>query len=475
VTLRIRRRIPLFVASLTVLASLLVLLGDSSDSIAVVPFNPAFHVFLPNPALSANSNLRIVTTVPAGNNALGTWSVFMPAGWGVTGDAQVPDGDVTVQGTMSVDVDCNGTIDTFGPFNLVDTAVAPGGDAPVAQWSGHITSWWNLLVTVDQVPNQPFDMSADLTNFNVFHNLCAPQTFSLTILGRSSPGNSAVLVNPASAGTYAWGSSFASFGGAYTANASDSTCVGNTCDFDGDGVADISDNCPAWPNASQALPPWLIAANDPDCDGFSSAVEDLAGTNALVHCGNNAWPADVTNDTFSDISDVSALTAYFGMAVPPAPARYNIAPDPVDGFVDITDISKMTGFFGLTCGPCSGDTDCDGVLNAVDNCPNWPNPTQALPPWPVPANDPDCDGFSSGVENSAGTNPLVHCGANGWPADINNDMFSDISDVSALTANFGMSVPPAPARQNIAPDPVDTFVDITDISKMTSFFGLRCN
>src|SRR5439155_9378082 len=76
-----------------------------------------------------------------------------------------------------------------------------------------------------------------------------------------------------------------------------------------------------------------------------------------------------------------------------------------------------------------------------------------LPTWPVPANDPDYDGFSSGVESSAGANPLAHCGPNAWPADVNNDAFSDITGVSALTANFGLAVPPAPARQNIAPDP----------------------
>jgi len=115
------------------------------------------------------------------------------------------------------------------------------------------------------------------------------------------------------------------------------------------------------------------------------------------------------------------------------------------------------------------------VPDASDNCPRWPNPSQALPVWPVPANDPDCDGFTSGVETSAGTNPLAHCGANAWPADVSNDAFSDITDVSALTANFGVSVPPAPARHDIAPDPVDGFVDITDISRMTAFFGYTCN
>jgi hypothetical protein len=41
----------------------------------------------------------------------------------------------------------------------------------------------------------------------------------------------------------------------------------------------------------------------------------------------------------------------FGQSVPPAPARYDIAPDPPDGFVDITDVSRMTALFGQSCGP----------------------------------------------------------------------------------------------------------------------------
>ena len=123
----------------------------------------------------------------------------------------------------------------------------------------------------------------------------------------------------------------------------------------------------------------------------------------------------------------------------------------------------------------ASDSDGDGVPNVSDNCPNWPNPAQGLPPWPIPTNDPDCDGFSTAVENAAGTNALVHCGADAWPADITNNTFSDTGDIGALTGSFGLSVPPAPARYNIAPDPVDTFIDTADIAKMTSFFSLSCS
>jgi Thrombospondin type 3 repeat len=123
------------------------------------------------------------------------------------------------------------------------------------------------------------------------------------------------------------------------------------------------------------------------------------------------------------------------------------------------------------------DGDGDGVPNAVDNCPSWPNPSQNLPPWPVPANDPDCDGFSNAVENSAGTNPNVHCGSVAWPPDINNDTFVDvIGDISQVSGQFANSVPPAPARYDIAPDPPDHFIDVIgDISKMSGFFSLGCS
>ena len=90
--------------------------------------------------------------------------------------------------------------------------------------------------------------------------------------------------------------------------------------------------------------------NDDDNDTWSDVSEHTIGTNALDNCGPNAWPPDITNDTFADISDLVFLTGNFGGAVPPTPARYNIS-EPIDGFVDISDISRMTGVFGQGCTP----------------------------------------------------------------------------------------------------------------------------
>ena len=49
-------------------------------------------------------------------------------------------------------------------------------------------------------------------------------------------------------------------------------------------------------------------------------------------------------------ADIGFLTNNFSATVPPAPARYDIAPDPVvDGVITFSDIGRMTAFFGMTC------------------------------------------------------------------------------------------------------------------------------
>jgi glucose/arabinose dehydrogenase len=92
---------------------------------------------------------------------------------------------------------------------------------------------------------------------------------------------------------------------------------------------------------------------DDDNDGFSDAIESYVGTNLLLACGTDAWPADINNDTFVDIiNDITALTNDFALSVPPAPARHDIAPDPPNGSIGvIDDISRMTGLFGQSCAP----------------------------------------------------------------------------------------------------------------------------
>src|SRR6202521_3622377 len=87
------------------------------------------------------------------------------------------------------------------------------------------------------------------------------------------------------------------------------------------------------------------------------------------------------------------------------------------------------------------DTDGDGIADATDNCPDWSNPSQALPSWPIPAGDSDCDGFPDSVpsgapnalnsETNMGTDPASHCAAtparndepppDRWPVDFDDN------------------------------------------------------
>jgi Tol biopolymer transport system component len=125
---------------------------------------------------------------------------------------------------------------------------------------------------------------------------------------------------------------------------------------DGDGVAWASDNCPATPGADQSDADGDGAGDacdtgDTDGDGFSDRIEYPVGTSRSARCGIDAWPADINNDGFSDITDISAVTNWFGSGVPPAPARYDMGPDPPDRFVDVTDISRMLAVHGASCAP----------------------------------------------------------------------------------------------------------------------------
>jgi len=127
---------------------------------------------------------------------------------------------------------------------------------------------------------------------------------------------------------------------------------------DGDGVPWEADNCPATPGADQSDADGDGAGDacdtgDTDGDGFSDRVEYRVGTSRTLACGVDTWLADINNDTFVDvIGDISQVAGQFGSSAPPAPARYDIAPDPPNGFIDVIgDISRMTGLFGQSCLP----------------------------------------------------------------------------------------------------------------------------
>ena len=119
-------------------------------------------------------------------------------------------------------------------------------------------------------------------------------------------------------------------------------------DFDGDDIPDGSDNCPAWPNADQSLPPWSIPSDDPDCDGFTTADENSIGTNPNLACGTDAWPPDFDDSQTVNILDVGEIRLVFHTTVPPTSPRFDLKPD---GDINILDVGELRLFYNLSCTP----------------------------------------------------------------------------------------------------------------------------
>ena len=81
---------------------------------ATTPFNPALQVTLYDPHPSANSSAIIVTSVGSGDLPLDTWALDLPSAWSVSGGAPV--GDLVAEGTMTIDLDCDGVADLCEPI-----------------------------------------------------------------------------------------------------------------------------------------------------------------------------------------------------------------------------------------------------------------------------------------------------------------------------------------------------------------------
>lgn len=161
--------------------------------------------------------------------------------------------------------------------------------------------------------------------------------------------------------------------------AATTTCGLPPADADGDGVPDSSDNCPNWPNSSQALPPWNVPAGDPDCDGFTDGAESIIGTDPLDPCANTAtandqaddrWPTDFDDNRQVNIVDVLALKPAFSTAV-------NEQVDIIDGAIDanedglITAADDLGGAKSIVLHLASGATDyvdvIDGKIDANED------------------------------------------------------------------------------------------------------------
>jgi len=176
----------------------------------------------------------------------------------------------------------------------------------------------------------------------------------------------------------------------------DENGIGDACDFDidldGDGIANVFDNCPLVANANQS---------DVDGDG----VGDACDVCPLVSDSNQA---DADGDGVGDACDVCP-----GIADPAQRDADNDGRgDACDADADNDGIPNADDICPYHADADQLDGDGDGVGNACDNCPNWPNSSQS---------DVDGDGVGDTCDNC----PNV---SNPSQVDTDGDGFGDACD-----------------------------------------------
>ncbi len=167
-------------------------------------------------------------------------------------------------------------------------------------------------------------------------------------------------------------------------------------DADGDGIDDITDNCPMIANVDQA---------DNDNDGMGDVCDD-----------------DDDNDGILDVNDNCPWTANADQSDIDSDGMGDICDDDMDGdgILNVDDNCPTTAnadqadLDGDTIGDvCDDDMDGDGVLNVDDNCLIFANPDQA---------DNDNDGMGDICDD-----------------DDDNDTILDSSDNCPMTPNTDQS------------------------------------
>jgi hypothetical protein len=178
-----------------------------------------------------------------------------------------------------------------------------------------------------------------------------------------------------------------------------------------------------------------------------------------------------TSASAPGVAGATALVIGSGLASDPVSARAWLL---TNATVDRGDAGSdnVYGAGELFLPPAPPDTDADAKADTADNCPNWYNPTQALPPRPIATEDPDCDGYSTDDETYFGTDPLSQCGVDAWPPDHNDDGSINIADPLYLKFYFGQSVPPAAPDADLLRD---GSINIADVLRHKLYFGYSCS
>ena len=201
-------------------------------------------------------------------------------------------------------------------------------------------------------------------------------------------------------------------------------------------------------------------------DSVGNTVANGVPVNFSVVAAGTATPINAVTNNGIAISLIAASSSAGATVVVTAGDSGIAAPIQVSIRIDCSSI-------------CPGDADCDGVSDALDNCPAAPNPDQAntnlfnhlanRPGSDVRGDvcDPDIsgDGYGNTKKLALGKNPLVYCSI--MRADVDGDHGVSILDLTRIAQRFAQSIPPAPQRY--AQD-ADNQISILDLTRMANVF-----
>jgi subtilisin family serine protease len=131
---------------------------------------------------------------------------------------------------------------------------------------------------------------------------------------------------------------------------------------------------------------------------------------------------------------------------------------------------------------CFGDKDGDGILDQADNCPDWHDPAEGMPPWPVPSGDSDCDGFVIARETYTLSLASRRCPVttvpndevyDAWPTDTDDNGLTDLADISRISVayNTALGNPLYNPRFDLN---MSGEIDLSDVSTWGPFYNRNC-
>jgi subtilisin family serine protease len=184
-----------------------------------------------------------------------------------------------------------------------------------------------------------------------------------------------------------------------------------------------------------------FSSRGPTDDGRTKP--DLVASDGVANATYGAFSG--TSASSPHLAGAAALVLQRSPCLEPVALKSLLAASTVD--LGAPGADNTFGAGRLLLGTPPTDSDGDGPSDNCDNCPEWPNAGQHLPPWPVPAEDADCDGFAAAIETHVGTIAVDHCNdtpdpndeADAWPTDFNDTMVTNLSDVILMGPSYNKS------------------------------------